>query len=193
VNLIEFIGFIITIIAMFVILFRRAMDEKRRRENPELFQKEEENKEQALREFLQAMNIEVEETEVYEEPAPPPSPPEKKLARKKPARPKRLVRDAYELDSRIEDYEKTKGVESRTLETEVGDTEFRELGQDIVSGDLFLQPSLGAYEIDLEKKKSRASQLLAELKCPSDMVIYREILGKPRGLQRHILPHDLAE
>ena len=193
-NLIEFIGFVSTIIAMFVILIRRSMIERRRKENPELYQQEEEDKEHALREFLHSMNIEVEDKQVYEEPAPPPPPPEEKPIPKKPDRPKRLVRDTFELERRIEKYEKTRGVESRSLEeTEVGKIEFRELGQEIVTDDLFLDTGIGAYEIDQKREEPRVRKMLENLKHPSDMVIYHEVLGKPKALQRHTLSHDLAE
>ena len=190
-NLIEFIGFVIAIIALFAIMIRRSLDEKRRREHPELYEHEEEDRERELKEFLRTLEIDVEEPPPPPPPAPPP--PEEKPVKKRPARPKRLVRDAYELERRIEKYEKTKGIESRTLESEVGETEFRELGQEIVTGDLFLQTGLGAYEIVEEQKSVRVAQLFENLEDPSQMIIHREVLGKPKAFQRHILPHDLSE
>jgi len=168
------------------------MDERRRRENPELYQQGEEDKEKVLREFLHSMNIEVDDTQVYEEePAPPP--PKAKPIPKKPVKTKRLVRDAYELESRIEHYEKTSGVESRSYESDVGQIEFREIGKDIVTDDLFLDSGMGAYEIGEGKEESRVNKILERLKSPRDMIIYREVLGPPKALQKHILPHDLAD
>jgi len=193
VNFIEFIGFIITIVAMFVILIRRSMEERRRRQNPELYEQEEEDREKALRDFLRTMNLEVEEFPGEEEKPLPPPPPKTKPLPPKPSRTRRLVRDAYELESPLDEYERTQGVESRRLETEVGQTEFGEIGQDIVTGDLFMQPSLGAYEIREGGEGSRVTKMLGQLSSPIDMIVYHEIIGKPRALQKHTLPHDLAE
>jgi len=193
VNLIEFIGFIITILAMFVILIRRSMEERRRRQNPELYEQEEEDREKALKEFLRTMNLEVDEIPGEEERPPPPPPPPKKPPEPKPTRPRRLVRDAYELESSLDDYERTSGIESHIRETEVGKTEFGQIGHDVTTGDLFMQPSLGAYDIIAGVEGTRASHILSRLDDPTDMIVYHEIIGKPRALQRHTLPHDLAE
>ncbi len=193
-NFIEFIGFIVTMIVLFFILLRRSWEERKRRQNPEQYEEQEEDREKALREFLRSLNVEVDDTGTFREetPAPPP-PPEPEAPPPKPTRPKRLVRDSYELETGIDEYIKTVGVESRKYETDVGKIEFRELGQDILTEDLFLEPSTGEWGVIGRKGKPRIQKIFDNLKRPGDLVIYREILGKPKALQSHILPHDLAE
>ncbi len=192
-NLIEFIGFIITMIAMFAILVRRSMEERKRRKDPEAYEREEEEREKALREFLRNLDVDVEEPK--KKPAsPPPAPAVTEESPKPKARPSRTVRDNYEFASRIKQYEETKGVQSRVFETEIGQKEFDEIGQEIVTGDLFMQPGLGAYEIGQPSSgTSRGAKILKRLERPSDIVIYHEILAKPRGHQKNFLPHDLSE
>ncbi len=85
-NFVEFIGFVIVILAMFFILIRRAMEERRRRKYPELFEKEEQEREKALKEFLRGLNVDVEEVEELK-PEPPPLPKAVKLEELKPKLP----------------------------------------------------------------------------------------------------------
>jgi hypothetical protein len=89
---IEFIGFIITISAMVFLFARQTWENYRRRKYPEAYAEEVRKKDDALKELLKSMNIEVEEEEEieddYEEPVrrplPTPPPPPKPLQKKAP-------------------------------------------------------------------------------------------------------------
>ena len=59
-NLIEFIGFIVSIVALIIIAVRRSMEERRRRRDPVAYEKEQERKRQALRQTLREMQIRTE-------------------------------------------------------------------------------------------------------------------------------------
>jgi hypothetical protein len=189
-NIVEFIGFVIVMIAMFIIFARRAFEERKRRENPELYQQEDEDKERALREFLRSLNVDVEDAEELK-PEPPPLPPE---PQKKPQPAAKLPRRDFKFDSSVETYEKTKGVRSREFESDIEDRELSIYEADLVQSDIFRKHEEGAYVIiEDQYRRSRAGRLLRDLKDPRDMLVYHEILGKPKAMQTHILPHDLAE
>lgn len=69
-NLIEFIGFLISLLAVIVLMTKRRQIERYKKEHPEEFEKEELQKEEALKAFLKTLNIEMEE-EKKATPAPP--------------------------------------------------------------------------------------------------------------------------
>lgn len=56
-NLIEFIGFIISMVALFVLMYKQGKETKRRKEHPEEFSEEQLEEEAALQELLQTLNI----------------------------------------------------------------------------------------------------------------------------------------
>ena len=89
---IEFIGFIIVMLALFFLMLRRARDEKYRRDHPEEFEQELKGQQLAMREFLESLNIEVEE----EKPPPPPPVEEEELAIEEPLRSKVIEEKVFE-------------------------------------------------------------------------------------------------
>ena len=95
---IEFIGFIITMIALFFLMMKRAWEERYRREHPEEFEEEEAERKQALREFLQELDIDIEDLREEEpEPEPPPPPPTTPVAEEAPPPP---ILPAFQLRKR---------------------------------------------------------------------------------------------
>ncbi len=69
---IEFIGFIITMLAFFFLMLKQARDERKRRQNPELDEEEKRREQAAVRDLLKSLNIEVSE-DVSEDILPPSS------------------------------------------------------------------------------------------------------------------------
>lgn len=147
---IEFIGFIVTILALFFLLIRKSWEERKRRENPEIYEEEEKDREKALREFLRSLNVEVEETETELEEPPPPEP----IAPPSP----------------------------QVQETGIEDSPYDLLG-----------PSASSWRVVGKGEKTRADKILEKLDQRRDILVFREILGKPKALQTHMLPHDLSE
>ena len=130
---IEFLGFIITMIAMVFLLARRAREEKRRRANPEAYEQEESEKEEELRDFLRSLDPNL---ELYP-PKPPPPPP--KVAPPPPPTPKPVIKSEPVITpSQIE--------------------------------------ADHAYDITKKTRKRL-------FKDPRSLVIYKEILDKPKGLR----------
>lgn len=184
-NIIELIGFLIAFIAMFMLLFRKAKEDRRRREHPEEYRKEIEEQEKAIREFMKSIGQEVEfeegeeafiEEEPVAAPAPPPPP-------RKPETSHRRVRENYKLETAIEDYRKKTAIEKRKFQPEITESLFEDLGADIVSEELTSESLQRAYEIREEGKALRTNKVLNELRSPRDMVIIHEIFGKPKGIR----------
>ena len=61
-NLIEFIGFIISMVALFVLMHKQSKEAKRRKEHPEEFAEEQVEEEAALQELLHTLNIQQQPT-----------------------------------------------------------------------------------------------------------------------------------
>ncbi len=75
-TLIELIGFIITMAAFFLLIAKQARDERKRRQNPEAYEEEAEREHQeAIKDLLRSMNIDIpEEQPESKKPEPPPIP-----------------------------------------------------------------------------------------------------------------------
>lgn len=115
-TLIELIGFMITMVAFFLLIAKQARDERRRRQNPEAYEEEAEQEHQeTIKHFLRSLNIEIPED------TPPPKkelPPVPKVLEPEeieaPAlKRKSLFRDPYALHKPFEHGEKRKKQQSR--------------------------------------------------------------------------------
>lgn len=60
-NLIEFIGFIITMVAMTFLILRRVWEDRRRRAHPEEYSNKKEQQEATLKQFLKSLDIDMDE------------------------------------------------------------------------------------------------------------------------------------
>lgn len=155
---IELIGFIITMVAFFLLVAKQARDERKRRENPEAYEEEMEQQQEAVKDLLRSLNIEVPE----ERPAPPPSP-----------------------SPSLEKMEKTEAVlikenkmpqSIRVAELDFGDV-FR---------NPYAERKGFEHQDAYAKRKqqhSRVKKLLRETGSIKDAVILKEVLGKPKGLE----------
>jgi hypothetical protein len=72
-SFIEFLGFIISILAMVFLFVRKTMENRRRRLHPEEFEKEHEEEERAVEELLASLNIHLEPQPQHKSPPPPPA------------------------------------------------------------------------------------------------------------------------
>jgi len=84
-TLIELIGFIITMAAFFLLIAKQARDERKRRQNPEAYEEEAEREHQeAIKDLLRSMNIDIPEEQPEHRKAEPPPKPEIPLPPKEP-------------------------------------------------------------------------------------------------------------
>lgn len=155
-SLVDFIGFIVALVAMFFMFMKRVAEERRRRSLPE------EDKGQTLDEFLRSM----EEGETPKRPSPPPAPPK--------ARPRALP--GTDFRPRLEGYRQESAIEKRKLKTSVEDRK-------LAPQQLASVQAAEAYEVIKRKKSSRGLSLINSLKQPRDMFILNEIINKPLALR----------
>ncbi|MFQ5728901.1 MAG: hypothetical protein ACE5GN_00885 [Waddliaceae bacterium] len=207
---VEFIGFIIAIVAFFFLMAKQAREQRRRRENPEQYEEELEEQEVAIKKLLQSFNIEVEE-EPATKPPPPPAPegvgpPEVKIPCE------RLSDEGAEKDKQhIEEplrqmWKKPKTSTKLSKLGEGREEVFRKPHEEYRGGlveerreEVFRKPHEGkrvkleelkpdheeAYKIH-KQKKSRAKKILGELDSLRNAIILREVLGPPKAFDKHI-------
>lgn len=177
-DLIEFIGFVITILALLVIATRRTMEERRRRRDPEAYEKEQEEQRKALRQTLREMHIDLEdEDEEEEEEEEPTSPPPVQNIPK--PRTQRIVYDNYHVEPRLAAYEPKNSIQDRQFKSAVEERENRPI-HEVVSSDLHMDDT---YEFKEVVDISVGEKILKEIPSIKQMVILHEILDRPKALR----------
>lgn len=182
-TLIEFIGFIITMIAFFLLIIKQAWDQKRRREHPEQYQEEFEDQQAEIKEILESLNLQVpkevlERREMPSSAALPPSPPKAKQKHSEEI-------TTLEEDERI--------IAERREKARVGAAKALSLIHPKTEGSLFrdvhkrsaAEESIreGAYK-EQKLQQELVLNTLADLDSLKRSVILKELLGPPKGLQR---------
>lgn len=178
-SFIEFIGFVISIAALFFLFIKRFLEDRRRAKNPEQF-KEEPQERQALKEFLKSLEIDMEEDKKYsahqppKAPSQPPQPSSRQASKSSlPARQKELV---------VEKRKAKAGYEDKYRDA-YQDTYTNTYEDRILSRRFQKQEKGSAYEIIEMDKATRVVNLLRGLKSPKDMILLNEIIGPPKGMQ----------
>lgn len=196
-TLIEFIGFVISFIAMIVLFFRQAIEKRRRQQDPEKYDAIENRREQRLREFYKALDVPRDDDEEDEEDfdddedeyiAPPPvhvvPKPKDAYAPAAFARPQRSVKDGYQFRTKIEQLKGQSDIEKRRLATSIGDSYNNRFDTDnIVSPDLQKDLHHDAYALKVGGEGSRVNDIVGRLNSPADMVILHEIIGPPKAMR----------
>lgn len=189
-NMIEFIGFIVSIVALIIIAVRRSMEERRRRRDPVAYEKEQERKRQALRQTLREMHIDIKEDDEEDvhyiddeddedEDVVVPLPPRIKMPVITKTAPHRTVKDNYAPQPALAVYKTRSAVEERHMITEF-EKEEKIAFRDVVSKDMQMDD---AYEIRVVSDVSMGSKVLKALPSLKEMVILHEILDRPKALK----------
>lgn len=187
--MIEFIGFLITLLAM-VYLATQQMWQKPRKDTY-LDDEEESEEERYHREALAALYAKQQEVMeevlmIEKEQAPPPTVVKQKVPTPKKelrAPPKRTLADSYSLHTNIEDRHPTSAIEEREFDTSV-EHRYDAPRQSIVSQGLRIDPQMSAYVISEEEPvESKAHKLLVDRKRA---ILLHAIIGKPRAVE----PYD---
>lgn len=182
-SFIEFLGFVISIAAMGFLMVRRFLEERRRRQNPEKYAEDEEHQDEALKEFLRSINVDV-NNEVFaaqEERriATPPRPPVKSKT-PSPQIPVRSKNEKYRFSSQLENQRSESRIEKRQLKSTI---EERHLSAFETRIDPFLQSAADPYTIIKLDPQPRIQKLIKSLPALQQAIILREIIGPPKGLQ----------
>lgn len=167
-NLIEFIGFVISLAALIFLGAKRAKEEHYRKKHPEKFKEDEQTKETNLKQLLKSMNIDLMDDEQVLPPKPAPRfvyAPVPKLTEK----PKSAIRKPIKREQR-----------------KTGDKAWMEhyRGESKSAYHMQNRSSSKPYEVIQTKvRPSRGAVLLKSLPSKKEMVILYEILDKPKGLR----------
>lgn len=164
-SFIEFIGFVISIIAMIFLVGKGFFDQYRQRKNPEEYARREREKEKAIRKLLRLTNGYDVEDEVVEDV------PKKKITFQ--ANPKQMVKKQH----------KPKAV-NRTPSSDFIEREtnrFEDSLQNMDSG--APKDGINPYGVVYRQTQSRATVMLKGLPSKRQMVIFKEILDKPLSLR----------
>lgn len=172
---VEFIGFLISFLALIFLFFK---NKREINANRELHEEEEMGEDDPLKEFLKTLD--------HQEEAYPSAPPEKRYI-PPPKEPKRRnipegsfsSLDTHRLETNVEKRKLTTNIEARKLKTNI---ENRSIGLGIRNRSVLLDKSMKAEEFRALPKESRSAGQLGNLDSLRQMVIYHEIWDKPKGL-----------
>lgn len=179
----DFIGFIISLLALAYLFIRNRSQARQRREHPEMYKGEDEQ-EDALREFLKSMDMPVDEK------------PKPVVRRPEAIQPKVKKVNAHSKPwkSDIEERRMHSEVEQRRLKSAIDDrrlktvTEERRLESALENryadpyGETDVGKNAPSYEvIQGPSQRSRVQRILEELPTKKQIVILNEILNRPKG------------
>lgn len=184
-SLVELIGFVISMAALIFLSIRRKMDERRREEHPEEYEKEREREQQEYRELLQRLDLPIPEELLDSQPSAPP----RKIAKEqapKPSKalsaPKRTVRN-FKFQASLDSRKHSSRIDDRRLKSAI-EARQQQFKQTVVSEALQPEATVDPY-VEQKIAASSTKKLLSGLKKPIHMVIYHEILSKPKALQKN--------
>jgi hypothetical protein len=186
-TLIEFLGFIITMILVIYLSSKRAIEDRKRRLDPNYSEEDEEQ--DSVQQMVRLLNLSPEDAQALEkeikgEPQSPPPPPQairQRMERQKKKKVSRTLSDQYALRTNIEDFKQHSNVAERKFDTNV-EHRYEKPRQSLVSQGLQDNPHMDAYAHKTEGQ-SRVNKLLNKLDSKKDMVILYEILDRPKALK----------
>lgn len=170
---IEFLGFIITLVAMFFIFIKRFREERARRLNPKEFAEKERQKQMALKKFYRSLEghmvDEEEEVEEHEEIEEEEHVHRPKIKKKRPPHPN-LPMPQYVAPEMISKPYQSEGAADRQSQVKGERRQYR-------------SDRLTTYEVVRQRRHSRGGKLIKEQTSLKDILILKEILDKPLAMR----------
>lgn len=183
-SFVEIIGFIISFLALIYLFFKQQSIARYRQEHPEAFKEEEIAEEDPLTELMKAIE---KETKAREAARHLPPPPPKVIQKPKPLKPPPLAASLndYHLESQIERRRVESQVEKRKLKSSLENRTLKStLSQKLEEKGVHTIPSSHHYGIEEGfTEPSRAEIALRRLTHRRDLIIYQEIIDKPKSLR----------
>lgn len=165
----EYIGFFISLLAVIYLYFKQHSAASHPQEHPSGRMEREDLEEDPLAEFIHTMKHEAKKKSAVR-PAPPPVSKQVKPIRKGAASPL----EQYRLESAVEKRQLKSPLQNRQLKPSV-----REHIEEAP-----LRRPIPLYPSDkIEVKPSRAEVALKRLAHPRDLIIYQEIIDKPKSMR----------
>ena len=191
-NFVEFIGFIVSLLAMFFLFGKKVRDERLRKQNPEKYAAEEKRKEMALKKMMHSLQLSQEE-EVDEEPDEEELEEESRAPIRRPQSFQRPVaappapvvarQERPRFQSALEQDRYQSSIAKRAPLTSISreDQRFeKSLSKYSFSGGMDSAP---AYEVKRFSSESRGEKLIKQLPSRRDMLVYKEIFGPPMAMR----------
>ncbi len=193
-DIVQFIGFLISVLAIMVIMGRKSRNERQRRQHPEQYMEKERKQKELLKQVMHDLGMDVEKEEEEEEEveelhpaikkrvayAPPPGPDFSKMQTK--AKPHIPFEDKYAFKDRFDDYHTETAIEKRRFKTAIEERN-KFSGEKIVSPEYRHGPD--AYTIRKRDEVARGTRVIGSLHSRKEMVILHEIIDKPKALKRY--------
>lgn len=200
-SFIEFIGFIIAVVVMMILSARKAREERRRRSHPEEYEKEQAQQEWEYRELLKTLDLPIPEElhpthkkHKHKQPLDPkadsksqhskrPKPAQSSDGWKAPVT-KRIVRSDFKFQSRIDARHQKTQIDDRRLKNAIEGRAAR-FKKAVGSEGMYAETSaLDAYSLDQAFEMPRSTLIFDQLRDPIQMVLFHEIMAKPRALEK---------
>lgn len=182
-SVVEFIGFIVSLIAMILLMGTRLWQEAKRRRNPQPHE-DEDHQAQPLKDLLESLD----KRHRHQQPPPTPVPQAKKPKTPYPAqqplpqKPKRSGADKFAFKSSLDDRHHETAIEKRSYQTSIKDPYQGHIEEDILSTE-FRKSESSAYDIIHRRHLSQASKIIHGLPSAKDMLVIKEIFGPPKSLR----------
>lgn len=181
----EWLGFIISMLALLILFLRRGREGLQRKANPEEYE-EKKKQHETLKGFLKSLDMDIDEDEEESASALNASSSTSKQKSETLEQPKkkypqeRIVKDEFSFKSSLEQYKPKTKIEERQFKTDIDDRYKNIYGERIVSVDLRRDQSQ-AYEVIRTESSSSISRLLKKLPSKKEMVLLHEIMSRPKG------------
>lgn len=165
-DIIQFIGFLITLVIMLFLFMRQTFDAWKRKNHPEEYAKEEKEREHSMRQMLKTMNIDLEdeEEEEYEVEYEYKEPQKVSVASSKNAAPILQLQEKAVITPRIPQVQPHRSVQEQRVATA------KRSPQD-------------AYKMSRYRKPSRGALIVRKQRTLKDAIVLREVFGKSRSEQ----------
>ena len=193
----EFVGFIISILAIAFVIGKNIYEEIQKRRHPEDYTKKKHEQEAVLQDFLKSLKGDMEESKKrpHEEdeeenerwnipkiPIPhisAPAPVVKGIPR--------TVKDQFRFNTKYDQYKPKSQVEQRELKNIIEERyETQKLGANVVSPDMRMDDPMRAYDIPIYKEQvARGRTILQGLHSRKKMMIIHEIFSPPKGFRNY--------
>lgn len=193
-NFIEFIGFVVALIALTYLNIRKKREEYRRKGASEAEEDEYDDDEELgerSRELMRQLDLTRQEVHQYRKsvekrggvkskrPPPPPQPPQHLEQRQSPS--KSLLSPDYQFKSKLDAYQHKTAIEQRKFETQIEKTVDHEYAWSDEHTEA--KASDHAYAIQKPQRKLEALRLLQGTRAKRNAILLHVIMGEPRAMQ----------
>lgn len=168
----EFIGFIISILALIFILTQRVKSEVNRNKHPEEFEAKQKKEKETLKKFLKSLDLDVEESED--------EPPQPALPLSSP--PKSQPLKEYQLREKLSQHQLRKNFDDGYFKSDL-EKRYKDYDSNIIKKDLRERRHDDPYRIVETRYNSRLKKMMDRLPSKKEMFLFYEIMKPAKALE----------